>query len=91
MATSDAKKGLHAEEILANELKRALGDKYDPGLVKKLYSERIPCAEPGHDCYRMISDNFPNAEVEYLYKNSPELRKDYYPNYDKFGSPIIKN
>jgi hypothetical protein len=53
--------GLHAEEVLIQDLKTLLGDKFDFKLIDGLYTERIPCGEPGHNCYSMIYDNLSYA------------------------------
>jgi len=58
-------KGTHSEKLIYNTL---VENGVDPRSVTRIYSELQPCAGEGMpDCSRLISKEFPNAQVTYSF------------------------
>ncbi|MBS5913776.1 MULTISPECIES: nucleic acid/nucleotide deaminase domain-containing protein [Paenibacillus] len=56
--------GRHSERVLHEYLQ---SEGIDPSQVKRIYSERDFCNLKGHNCSKLIFENYPNAEKSYTY------------------------
>jgi hypothetical protein len=83
-AASDAKSGLHSEEILNNFIDSTDGLSRDD--VTGIYSERMPCTS--HTCMDSMS-TFKNAQSDISYSLSPDLDSQAMrQNASKIGSAM---
>ncbi len=66
MSTHNTPGGLHAEERLDEMIGAA---DIDPADVRHIYSERVPCSSPGHDC-AVVVGKYPNAGLSWSLSGS---------------------
>lgn len=96
----------HAERVLVDRLKQELGSDYHPGLLEKLYTERIPCGRESRNCYGWIRSELYNAEIEFSFATqtipatatkpartidaNQELMSFYMQNFDPKGNRLLR-
>ena len=64
-------KGKHSEELIRDELVKR---NVDPDSVSRIYSERIPCSTPRHECGILVGQ-YRNAELTYSWADSDAAKR----------------